>query len=57
MRCEAQISMCADDGKSQTLLNISALIRMTALENILERLQLALSGTSYCHFARQEAAT
>jgi hypothetical protein len=25
---------CADDGESQTLLIISALIRMTALENI-----------------------
>ncbi|CAH1385367.1 hypothetical protein NTGM5_120015 [Candidatus Nitrotoga sp. M5] len=36
--------MCAEDGESQTLLIIGALIRMSALKNILEGLQLALSG-------------
>jgi hypothetical protein len=50
MRCDAklficaQLRMCAEDGESQTLLIISALIRMSALKNILEGLQLALNG-------------
>lgn len=49
MRCDAklficaQLRMCAEDGESQTLLIISALIRMSALKNILEGLQLAHS--------------
>lgn len=51
----ALLRMCADDGESQTLLIISALIRTTALENILEGLQLARSGCSAlltaCHKA------
>lgn len=38
------LGVCADDGESQTLLIISALIRMTGLENILEGLQLAHNG-------------
>ena len=50
MRCDAklficaQLRMCAEDGESQTLLIISVLIRMSALKNILEGLQLALNG-------------
>ena len=52
MRCDAklficaQLRMCAEDGESQTLLIISALIRMSALKNILEGLQLAHSRYS-----------
>lgn len=52
MRCDAklficaQLRMCAEDGESQTLLIISALIRMSALKNILEGLQLARSTHS-----------
>jgi hypothetical protein len=50
MRCDAklficaQLRMCAEDGESQTLLIIRALIRMSALKNILEGLQLAHRG-------------
>gem|GEM_PF-5570620 len=49
MRCDAklficaQLRMCAEDGESQTLMIISAIIRMSALKNILEGLQLAQS--------------
>jgi len=39
----ALLRVCADDGESQTLLIISALIRVTALENVLEGLQMAHS--------------
>lgn len=37
----ALLRACADDGESQTLLIISALMRVTALENVLEGLQMA----------------
>lgn len=42
----AMLRVCADDGESQSLLIISALIRVTALENVLEGLQLAHSRYS-----------
>lgn len=41
----ALLRVCADDGENQTLLIISALIRVTAFENVLEGLQLAHNGT------------
>lgn len=44
------------DGKNQTLLIISALIRVTALENILEALHLARNRQATINFARHKAA-